>query len=128
MSLKLYVGNTNEPDEYDVCYGTCYGYNSGVHLYSLDYLIDIDAFKDWKFGSLFDKEIYTDMISYFECEMCTDPIYLTKGEYERFISLYLSDYMAIWGKPCTPYGYDENPDEFVPNDNLNVIRICWCGL
>lgn len=93
MGLRLYVTTSEENDK---CFGKLFGYAAGTHLYSLDYLIEIDAFKDWQDYSLFNIESYDDMINYFVCSQATDEIYLTPEQYNRFILLYRSDQSICW--------------------------------
>ena len=94
MGLRLYVTTSEEKDK---CFGKLFGYASeSKHLYSLDYLIEIDAFKEWQNSSLFDTKSYEDMIDYFTCVQASDEIYLTPEQYNRFILLYRSDQSICW--------------------------------
>lgn len=94
MGLRLYVTTSEEKDK---CFGKLFGYaRQGRHLYSLDYLIEIDAFKDWQESSLFNTKSYDDMIDYFSCVQASDEIYLTPEQYNRFILLYRSDQSICW--------------------------------
>lgn len=95
MGLRLYVTTSEEKDK---CFGKLFGYASkSKHLYSLDYLIEIDAFKDWQDQfPLFKTKIYDDMFDYFSCVQASPEIYLTPEQFNRFILLYRSDQSICW--------------------------------
>lgn len=90
MGLCLYVSTLDEKSK---CFGKLFGYaDKDEHLYSLDYLIEIDAFKDWqKNMTYWETTSYDDMTEFFVHTQTTDKIYLTPRQYNRFIMLYLSD-------------------------------------
>lgn len=90
MGLCLYVSTSDEKSK---CFGKLFGYaDEDEHLYSLDYLIEIDAFKDWQKNMTFwETTSYEDMTEFFVHTQTTDKIYLTPRQYNRFIMLYLSD-------------------------------------
>lgn len=90
MGLCLYVSTLDEKSK---CFGKLFGYaDEDEHLYSLDYLIEIDAFKDWQKNMTFwETTSYEDMTEFFVHTQTTDKIYLTPRQYNRFIMLYLSD-------------------------------------
>lgn len=92
MGLRMYI---NE----HTCLGKCFGYGGfKTSLYSLDYLCSIDAFKDWGINKeIWGRTLVGDMTDYFECSQCTEDIFLTPEEFMRFIYLYISDGLAIWG-------------------------------
>lgn len=83
MGLGMYV---NEK----FCLGKCYGYNGykdEIHLDSLDYLISISAFAEWR-----DNDIsYDDMNEYFHYIQKTEKITLSNEQFDRFIKLYFAD-------------------------------------
>lgn len=91
MGLCLYVSTPEE--EKDRCFGKLFGYaDEDEHLYSLDYLIEIDAFKDWQKNlTAWETTSYEDMVNLFGYSQSTDEIYLTPRQYNRFIVLYHSD-------------------------------------
>lgn len=96
MGLRMYVSRPDENAE--VCYGKCFGYSNGTHLYSLDYLCSIMAFEGWDIDfELWNTRDPGDMSEYFSITQSTDAIYITKEQYERFILLYLSDQVAMYG-------------------------------
>lgn len=90
MGLVLYVST---PEEKDKRFGKLFGYvRESEHLYSLDYLIEVDAFKDWQKNlSVWETTSYEDMVELFNYSGTTDEIYLTPEQYNRFILLYRSD-------------------------------------
>lgn len=90
MGLVLYVST---PEEKDKRFGKLFGYvRKSEHLYSLDYLIEINAFKDWQKNlSVWETTSYEDMMELFNYSGTTDEIYLTPEQYNRFILLYRSD-------------------------------------
>ena len=90
MGLCLYVSTLDEKSK---SFGKLFGYaDEDEHLYSLDYLIEIDAFKDWQKNMTFwETTSYEDMTEFFVHAQTTDKIYLTPRQYNRFIMLYLSD-------------------------------------
>lgn len=90
MGLVLYVST---PEEKDKRFGKLFGYvRKSEHLYSLDYLIEINAFKDWQKNlSVWETTSYEDMMELFNYSETTDEIYLTPEQYNRFILLYRSD-------------------------------------
>lgn len=97
MGLRLYVTTSEEKDK---CFGKLFGYpgDAKTHFYSLDYLIEIDAFKKWQEDlSTWDTTSYDDMMQLFNCSQATDDIYLTPEQYNRFILLYRSDQLNRWG-------------------------------
>lgn len=81
-------------------YGKCYGYNVGVHLYSLDYLISINAFKDWNEFTTGD---YDEIEEFFSYVGYTDKIFLTKEQMKTFMGLYSKDICKL---------YNISPEEF----------------
>ena len=119
IGLRMYVSHPEDKDNYNNCYGKCYGYNGGVHLYSLDYLCSINAFNNWfrndEFG-VWSMRNPDDMAEYFSIAQTTDAIYLTKEQYKRFILLYQSDQIAIYG--------DYAEDIFDVGDDA-VVKIEW---
>lgn len=124
MGLRMYI---NE----EICFGKLYGYvGNNPHLYSIDYLCSIGAFDDWGI----DEDIWStlspaDMIDYFDCTQCTEDIFLTPFEFARYMCLYISDGLAVWGDEFWSISncaemlrevsktVDENPD--------NKICIHW---
>lgn len=92
MGLRMYI---NE----HTCLGKCFGYGGfNTSLYSLDYLCSIDAFKDWGINKeIWDRTLVGDMADYFVCSQCTEDIFLTPEQFMRFVYLYISDGLAIWG-------------------------------
>lgn len=90
MGLCLYVSASEEKAK---CFGKLFGYaDEDEHLYSLDYLIEIDAFKDWQKNlTAWETTSYDDMVNLFGYAESTDEIYLTPAQYNRFILLYHAD-------------------------------------
>lgn len=116
MGFRMYVSKAEDKENWDNCYGKCYGYNHGVHLYSLDYLCSINAFEDWDTCDLWNTRDPGDMSEYFSAAQATDAIYLTEEQFRRFIPLYLSDQIAVYGNCCSTF--------FVP-ENETLIKIEW---
>lgn len=81
-------------------YGKCYGYNAGMHLYSLDYLISIDAFKDWNEFTVGD---YGEIEEFFSYASYTDKIILTKEQMKTFIDLYTKDICKLYNIPLEEF-------------------------
>lgn len=92
-------------------YGKCYGYNVGVHLYSLEYLISIDAFKHWtKVSNCLEREDtldYSQMESYFCYIGSTPSITLTKEQFETFMQYYVSDISRLYNISDVNYTYPD---------------------
>jgi hypothetical protein len=117
MGLRMYVSHPEDKDNYNNCYGKCYGYNRGIHLYSLDYLCSISVFEHWNIDcDLWNTRDPGDMREYFSITQSTDAIYLTKEQYKRFILLYKSDQIAIYGN-CAEDTFDIGDDP--------IIKIEW---
>lgn len=124
MGLRLYVTTSEEKDK---CFGKLFGYagDAGTHLYSLDYLIEIDAFKDWQENlSIWDTTSYDDMMELFVCSGSTDDIYLTSEQYNRFILLYRSDQLNRWG--TNPEDVLELIDKAIYKGEDEKIKLEWC--
>lgn len=101
-------------------YGKCYGYNKGVHLTSLDYLISIDAFKHWnKVSNCLEREDtldYSQMESYFSYSGSTPSITLTKEQFKTFMEYYVSDISRLYNISDVNYTY--------PDTDVYVLE--WC--
>ena len=123
MGLRLYVTTSEEKDK---CFGKLFGYAGDVtHLYSLEYLIEIDVFKDWQENlSIWDTTSYEDMAEYFVCSQATDDIYLTPEQYNRFILLYRSDQLNRWG--TNPEDVLELIDKAIYKGEDEKIKLEWC--
>lgn len=101
------------------CLGKCYGYSGfKTSLYSLDYLCTIDAFKDWDINKeLWDTTLVSNMTEYFNCSQWTEDIFLTPLQFTRFIYLYISDGLAIWGS-----------DHWSVEDCFDILREVMNGI
>lgn len=124
MGLRLYITTSEEKDK---CFGKLYGYAGKTkHLYSLDYLIEIDAFKDWKDKiPLFDTTSYEDMVEYFVCAQVTDEIYLTPEQYIRFILLYRSDQSICWDIEARDILNHVSKSLYMGEDEDKKIKLEW---
>lgn len=121
MGLRMYVSCPHDEDS-EVCYGKCFGYSNGTHLYSLDYLVSIDAFSDCDINKQsWDTSNTDDMLEYFGIAQYVSAIYLTLEQYERFILLYLSDQVAIYGNVV----YAERDKDQFDIGNGSVVKIEW---
>ena len=122
MGFRLYVTTSEEKDQ---CFGKLFGYaGADTHLYSLDYLIEIDAFKDWQENfSIWDTTSYEDMVEFFVCAQATDDIYLTTEQYNRFILLYRSDQVDLCG--TNPEDILELIDEVIYKGGDESIKLEW---
>lgn len=124
MGLRLYVTTSEEKDK---CFGKLFGYpgDAETHFYSLDYLIEIDAFKDWQENlSIWDTTSYDDMMQLFNCSQATDDIYLTPEQYNRFILLYRSDQLSRWG--TNPEDVLELINKAIYKREDEKIKLEWC--
>lgn len=123
MGLRLYVTTSEEKDQ---CFGKLFGYpgDAETHFYSLDYLIEIDAFKEWQENlSFWDTTSYDDMMQLFNCSQATDDIYLTLEQYNRFILLYRSDQLSRWG--TLPEDVHELIDKAIYKGEDEKIKLEW---
>ena len=124
MGFRLYINDK-------ISCGKLYGYNPGVkHLYSIDYLISINAFDQWlDFNELpeltYKVPSYDTMVDYFYIVQATDDIYLTLDEYHRFILLYTSDQVDEWGTGLETIREILNERLSVTPDENGKIKICW---
>ena len=97
MGFRMYINERT-------CLGKCYGYaEKRLPLYSLDYLCSINAFDEWMVKEYIDTAFYNvkdpgDMRQFLDCAQCTEDIYLTPEQFMRFIYLYISDGLAVWGR------------------------------
>lgn len=122
MGLRMYVSRPDDKNS-EVCYGKCFGYSNGTHLYSLDYLVSIDAFSDCDINKqLWDTSNTDDMLEYFGIAQYVSAIYLTREQYERFILLYVSDQVAIYGNVV----YAEKDKNHFNISDESVVKIEWC--
>lgn len=123
MGLRLYVNTSEEKAK---CLGKLFGYaDESKHLYSLDYLIEIDAFKDWQKNlTAWKTTSYEDMMNLFCYSESTDAIYLTPRQYNRFILLYHSDRLNT-GR-IEPEGISDLIDKAIYKGEDENIKLEWC--
>lgn len=121
MGLRMYVSHPDDENS-EVCYGKCFGYSVETHLYSLDYLVSIDIFSDCDINSvLWNVRDPGDMKEYFSIAQFVPAMYLTREQYERFILLYLSDQVAMYGDVV----YAERDKNQFDIGDESVVKIEW---
>lgn len=127
MGFRLYVKSPFIKNEYkELCFGKLYGYiDEELHLYSIDYLLSIDFFKDDDLES-YNADPYKAAILFFDC--------LQGGDFEieykhflRFISLYISDRAQRFNN----FLIEDYIDEYKALSDLNglpeyeIITLSW---
>lgn len=96
-------------------YGKCFGYNNdGQFLFSLSYLCDIDAFRDWDVSLCGLYSQYDYMVEYFCIAQSTPPIHLTREQFSHFIQLYEADHRIISSCPIK--------QTYIPSEDYVTIQ------
>jgi hypothetical protein len=123
VGLVLYVST---PEERDKIFGKLFGYvGEDEHLYSLEYLIEIGAFKSWQKNlTLWETDSYEDMLELFAHSGTTDEIYLTPEQYNRFILLYRSDQLNHGS--INPEDISDLIGKDIYKGGYGKIKLEWC--